>query len=60
MPYFILHEEMNREILHELLPLHEAWSGGKLVLYNAYGLRVYRNNSNLLMHLDNIKGVDDK
>ena len=52
VPYFIPNEEMNTEILHELLPLHEAWSGVELVPHNAYGLRVYRNNSNLLMHLD--------
>jgi hypothetical protein len=51
-PYFLHNDGMNEEILRELLPLHEAWSGKKLVPNNAYGLRVYRNGTNLNMHLD--------
>lgn len=52
LPYFIPNNFMNQEVLHDLLPLHEAWSGVELVPYYAYGLRVYRNDSNLLMHVD--------
>jgi hypothetical protein len=52
LPYIFQDHQMNDEIVKELLPLHEAWSGIDLVPNNAYGLRVYRNNSNLLMHLD--------
>ncbi len=52
VPYLIPNEEMNEEILHDLLPLHEAWSNVELIPHYAYGLRVYRNDSNLLMHLD--------
>ena len=53
LPYFFQDDGMNREILESLKPLHEAWIGGvELVPYYAYGLRVYRNDSNLLMHVD--------
>jgi len=51
-PYFLYDDVMNAEILKEMLPLHEAWSGVELVPNNAYGLRVYRNGTNLNMHLD--------
>eukprot|EP00587_Corethron_hystrix_P017029 CAMPEP_0113323744 /NCGR_PEP_ID=MMETSP0010_2-20120614/16534_1 /TAXON_ID=216773 ORGANISM="Corethron hystrix, Strain 308" /NCGR_SAMPLE_ID=MMETSP0010_2 /ASSEMBLY_ACC=CAM_ASM_000155 /LENGTH=199 /DNA_ID=CAMNT_0000182795 /DNA_START=590 /DNA_END=1189 /DNA_ORIENTATION=+ /assembly_acc=CAM_ASM_000155 len=32
--------------------MHEEWAGVPLVEETAYGLRVYRNHSNLLMHVD--------
>jgi len=51
-PYFISQSDLNYRAMHELLPLHEAWSGVKLIPNNAYGLRVYRNNSSLNMHVD--------
>lgn len=51
-PYFFADVAMNDEIMNELLPLHEAWSGVELVPNNAYGLRAYRNGTNLLMHVD--------
>jgi hypothetical protein len=51
-PYFIDQEQLNHKILHELLPLHEAWSGVRLHPNNAYGLRVYREDANLNMHVD--------
>jgi len=51
-PLFIDQNELNREILLSLLPLHEAWAGVSLVPNNAYGLRVYRNESSLNMHVD--------
>ena len=49
---FLRDQGMNRQILEDMLPLHEAWSGVELVPNNAYGLRVYRNGTNLNMHLD--------
>ena len=52
LPFFIKDDVMNQEILNELLPLHQAWAGVELVANNAYGLRVYRNGTNLNMHLD--------
>mmetsp|Transcript_13891 Transcript_13891/g.21083 ORF Transcript_13891/g.21083 Transcript_13891/m.21083 type:complete len:357 (-) Transcript_13891:35-1105(-) len=51
-PLFIKQEALNRKVLEELKPAHEAWSGIDLVGSIAYGLRVYRNGSNLLMHID--------
>ena len=49
---FLHDHDMNQEILQELLPLHEAWAGVELVPNNAYGLRVYREGTNVNMHLD--------
>jgi hypothetical protein len=51
-PYFISNSRMNKDILRELLPLHEAWAGIPLIPSIAYGLRVYRNGSSLNMHVD--------
>jgi|SaaInl74LU_5_DNA_1037368.scaffolds.fasta_scaffold06603_1 hypothetical protein len=51
-PLMIPNEHLNQRALDELLPIHEAWSGVKLKGNNAYGLRVYRNHSNLQMHID--------
>jgi len=51
-PLMIPNFDLNRRALKELLPIHEAWSGVKLTGNNAYGLRVYRNHSNLQMHID--------
>jgi len=45
---------LNNMVMHELTNLHEEWSGvTKLIPSNAYGLRIYRNQSNFLMHTDN-------
>mmetsp|Transcript_79423 Transcript_79423/g.158584 ORF Transcript_79423/g.158584 Transcript_79423/m.158584 type:complete len:258 (-) Transcript_79423:950-1723(-) len=49
-PKFIDQEDLNREILLELLPMFEEWSGVKLRPAIAYGLRIYQNESSLLMH----------
>mmetsp|Transcript_14655 Transcript_14655/g.47154 ORF Transcript_14655/g.47154 Transcript_14655/m.47154 type:complete len:339 (+) Transcript_14655:74-1090(+) len=51
-PLFIKQDELNYWVLHELRPQHEVWGGTKLTGSAAYGLRVYRNNSVLGMHLD--------
>lgn len=42
------------EILNELKPLHEEWSGLKLVPTSAYGLRLNSNQSTLSMHYDKV------
>lgn len=42
----------NNDILHEMQPLFEWWSGLELTPSIAYGIRAYRNDSNLLMHID--------
>jgi hypothetical protein len=49
-PKFIDQEELNREVLLELQPMFEEWSGVKLKPAIAYGLRLYQNGSSLLMH----------
>jgi hypothetical protein len=51
-PLFIPNYELNHKVLQELKPLHEEWSGVPLVGAIAYGLRLYQNNSRLLMHVD--------
>ena len=52
LPLMIPNEELNTRAMRELKPIQEAWSGVKLIGNNAYGLRVYRNQSNLQMHID--------
>lgn len=52
MPLMIPNGELNRRAMRELKPIHEAWAGVELIANNAYGLRVYRNQSNLQMHID--------
>lgn len=42
----------NEAILQEMKPMFEWWSGVDLVGSTAYGIRAYRNDSNLLMHVD--------
>ena len=44
------------ELLRELKPLHEEWSGLKLVPTSAYGLRLNSNQSTLSMHYDKVNG----
>uniref|UniRef100_A0A7S1ZC40 Uncharacterized protein n=1 Tax=Trieres chinensis TaxID=1514140 RepID=A0A7S1ZC40_TRICV len=51
-PKMIKQYELNARALRELKHIHEAWAGRKLVGNNAYGLRVYRNESGLNMHID--------
>ena len=42
-PMFVIDAKMNREVLMDLLPMHEAWAGVRLEPVIAYGLRVYIN-----------------
>jgi hypothetical protein len=42
----------NDEILREMQPMFEWWSGIDLTPSIAYGIRAYRNDSSLLMHVD--------
>jgi len=50
--WFIPLGGLTDKILRALQPMHEKWSGIKLQPATAYGLRLYRNNSSLLMHCD--------
>lgn len=54
-PLFIENKELNQQVLEELKPMHEEWAGVELEGAIAYGLRVYRNDSRLLMHVDKSK-----
>ena len=54
-PLFIPGGPLNHEVLQGLRGLHEEWAGVELVPAIAYGLRVYRNQSNLLMHIDKVE-----
>lgn len=51
-PLMIVDNQLNSWVLEELKPIHEAWANTTLIGNNAYGLRVYRNESNLNMHVD--------
>mmetsp|Transcript_29623 Transcript_29623/g.60485 ORF Transcript_29623/g.60485 Transcript_29623/m.60485 type:complete len:397 (-) Transcript_29623:155-1345(-) len=50
--WFIDRPDLTKRTLEELLPMHEQWAGIELVGNNAYGLRLYRNESVLHMHVD--------
>ncbi len=51
-PIMIQDYRENDEILMEMKPMFEWWSGVDLEGSIAYGIRAYRNDSNLLMHVD--------
>ena len=51
-PIMITDGPENRDILNEMKPMFEWWSGKSLQGSIAYGIRAYRNDSNLLMHVD--------
>jgi len=51
-PLFIDTPALCQKVLRTLRTMHEEWSGVPLHEEISYGLRVYRNQSNLLMHVD--------
>lgn len=51
-PIFIDRPDLTRRVVKELHPMHEAWAGIPLTPQQAYGFRLYRNESSLLMHID--------
>lgn len=51
-PLFIHQRELNQRALQVIQPIAEAWSDTKLIGSMAYGLRIYRNESTLNMHID--------
>lgn len=52
LPLFIDKPRLNQKVLEEMHPILEAWSGIALKPMIAYGFRLYRNQSSLIMHLD--------
>jgi hypothetical protein len=53
-PWFIRRPDLLDRVLYELQTYAEEWVGLPLVAYQAYGFRVYRNESQLYMHLDRL------
>jgi hypothetical protein len=51
-PWFIDRPDLNNRVLHELKHYAETWCNMPLVPNNAYGFRLYRNSSQLMMHVD--------
>ena len=51
-PIYIDRPDLTERVVRELHPMHEAWAGIPLVPQQAYGFRLYRNESSLLMHVD--------
>jgi hypothetical protein len=54
LPKFIYLGQLANEVHRALLPLHEAWSGLKLIPTSIYGVRFYQNGSSLTMHHDKV------
>jgi len=52
IPWFIDRPDLTQRVLEELQYYPETWAGLELTPNNAYGFRLYRNNSQLLMHVD--------
>jgi hypothetical protein len=50
--WFIDRPDLNQRVLHELKHYAETWCQMPLVANNAYGFRLYRNSSQLMMHVD--------
>ena len=53
-PKFIPHQELWDIVHEEMLPLLEEWSNLKLFPTSVYGVRLYQNQSSLVMHRDKI------
>uniref|UniRef100_A0A7S4MID0 Fe2OG dioxygenase domain-containing protein n=2 Tax=Odontella aurita TaxID=265563 RepID=A0A7S4MID0_9STRA len=51
-PYLVPVGRLALKAMDVLKPMHEEWVGVPLKGTTAYGLRAYRNGSNLLMHVD--------
>mmetsp|Transcript_20328 Transcript_20328/g.42359 ORF Transcript_20328/g.42359 Transcript_20328/m.42359 type:complete len:408 (-) Transcript_20328:376-1599(-) len=51
-PWFIDRPDLTGRVLEELQHYPEGWVNMELVAFKAYGFRLYRNNSQLHMHVD--------
>lgn len=54
-PKFIDIGSLSHKVHEMMLPYHEEWGGMKLIPTSAYGLRLYRNGSSLVMHVDKVR-----
>jgi len=51
-PKFVDLGPLAQEVIKEMRVLHEQWSGLQLRATSAYGVRLYRNGSSMVMHND--------
>lgn len=51
-PLLIQREDLTQRVLDELQHYPETWAGIELTPFRAYGFRLYRNQSQLFMHVD--------
>jgi hypothetical protein len=54
-PLFVDRPDLTERVLRVMHPYAEAWSGLELTPYRAYGFRLYRNDSQLTMHVDKMQ-----
>jgi hypothetical protein len=54
-PLFVDRPDLTERVLQEMRPFAEEWSGMELTPYRAYGFRLYRNESQLTMHVDKMQ-----
>jgi hypothetical protein len=54
-PLFIHRRDLTKRVLHDLRNYAEEWSGMELVPFQAYGFRLYQNQSALYMHIDRVR-----
>ena len=54
-PLFVNIGNLASDVLNDLQSIHEEWAGGiKLRGTSAYGVRLYKNGSSLIMHYDKV------
>ncbi len=53
-PKFVDLHALAWEVIEDLKPLHEEWSGLKLRPTSAYGVRLYREGASMVMHNDKV------
>ena len=54
-PKFIKRPDVRDMVLHKLQSYAEEWAGMPLIASQAYGFRLYQNNTRLMMHCDRLK-----
>jgi hypothetical protein len=54
-PLYVRRPDLTQRVLNELHAYTEEWAGIPLVAHQAYGFRIYRNESQLYMHTDRIE-----
>ena len=54
-PLLVHRRDLVDRVLHEMLPYAEEWSGIPLKAHQGYGFRLYRNESQLHMHVDRLQ-----